>query len=600
MAAILHVFFRFCLIFMVYFSSAYAINARDLSEIFHPYTMSAQFYLDEADKSDELRSVNMRLLAAGRMLHDKQLTKALVVLQSIQTSTRVQDAILQVLWGKYHYMLGNPQETIRVLAKAQDIEQLDIYYQCEYHELLALAYEENHQYSEACLQRIKLDALLAEHQSQTSNRQHILQILQNMSKAELDTQYLEAAEGSEWKAWLEFTRIKQNPNSSESLMKWQKKYPKHPALSVLPRDHSQKPTLAPAPAKKARSFFSFFNFSREIEIEKINQIALLLPMTGQLAGPGEAIKDGFMDAYRKKNSSIPVRVYDTNQGGALHQYHQAIQDGASIVVGPLTKNDVQAVGSTFSSTPTLLLNDYSGSLSRYKYAIGFSPKDEAAQLADIMAQKSYKRVMMIAPSNPWGQEIAKTYVSEASRNRMTVVSTVYYTSNNSLSQMIRSGIGYSEYKEKTPNGREKVHGSRRQDIDAIFLVAYPSTARQVLPLLKYYYAGDIPTYAISAAYDAFYNPSQNKDLNSLYFIDIPWVFTHQLAHRAWPETWNTYSRLYALGYDSFGLTQEWATLQSLPESGISKQTGVLYVMSNGHIRRQLRLGQIYQGVAREQ
>jgi outer membrane PBP1 activator LpoA protein len=598
MAAILHVFLRFCLIFMMYFSSSYAMRATELSEIYHPYSMSAQFYLDEAEKSDELRSVNMKLLAAGKLLNDKQLGNAFNVLQSIQVLTRIQDATLQVLWGKYHYMLGNPKEAIRVLAKVQDINQTDIYYQCEYHELLALAYEANYQYSEAALQRIKLDALLAENKSQAANRKHIWQIMQKISKPEIDSQYLEASSGSEWKGWLEFTRVMQNPKSQVGIEQWQNNYPKHPANSVLP---SQAETPPPSPpAKKSRSFFSFFNFSREVEIKKITQIALLLPMSGQLAGPGEAIKDGFMDAYRKKNSNIAVRVYDTNQGGALRQYHQAIEDGASIVVGPLTKNDVQEVGSAFSSTPTLLLNDYSGSLSRYKYAIGFSPKDEAAQLADIMAQKAYKRVMMIVPSNSWGQEIAKVYVSEASKNRMSVVSTVYYSNNANLSQVIRSGLGYSEYKEKTQNGRDKVHGSRRQDIDAIFLVAYPSTARQVLPLLKYYYAGDIPTYAISAAYDAFYNPTQNKDLNGLYFTDIPWVFTHQLGHRAWPETWNTYSRLYALGYDSFSLTQEWATIQSRPESGMSKQTGVLYVMSNGHIQRRLRLGQIFQGVAREQ
>jgi outer membrane PBP1 activator LpoA protein len=95
------------------------------------------------------------------------------------------------------------------------------------------------------------------------------------------------------------------------------------------------------------------------------------------------------------------------------------------------------------------------------------------------------------------------------------------------------------------------------------------------------------------------NPSQDKDLDGLYFIDIPWVFSHQVGHRSWPEPWNTYSRLYALGYDSYSLTQEWSLLQSMPQSGLSKHTGVLYVQPNGHIRRELILGQIRQGVARE-
>ena len=218
----------------------------------------------------------------------------------------------------------------------------------------------------------------------------------------------------------------------------------------------------------------------------------------------------------------------------------------------------------------------------------------------MMSEKAHRRVMMIIPASPWGQDIAKAFMTQAKQEKMSVVQTIQYGENSNFSQLIRSGLGYSEYKTKGKNGRDQVHGSRRGDIDAIFMVAYPSKARQIIPLLKYYYAGDIPTFATSASYDAFFNPSQNKDLDGLYFTDIPWVFNHQLGHRAWPETWNTYSRLYALGYDSFTLTQQWSILQSMPQSGLSKHTGVLYAMPNGHVRRELILGQIRQGIAREE
>ena len=88
-------------------------------------------------------------------------------------------------------------------------------------------------------------------------------------------------------------------------------------------------------------------------------------------------------------------------------------------------------------------------------------------------------------------------------------------------------------------------------------------------------------------------------MDGLHFIDIPWVFNHQIGHRNWPEPWNTYSRLYALGYDSYAVLNQWQSLQSMPDSGLREQTGVLYAMPNGHIRRELTLGQIRQGVAQE-
>lgn len=587
MAAILHRFGQICLSFLVFLSifTSIAYANVELSAIYDPYTMSSDFYVREAQGSDELRGIDLKLLAAGRLLVEKKYEKARIVLQSFYAKTDRQSTIYQILWAKYYLIQGMTTESLQFLAKAQKLEETDLYYQCEYHELLALAYQAEHQYTQAALQRMKLDILLGEHRSQLINRRQLWQLLQKMSHEEVDTQFLEADEGSEWKAWLALSRIMRHPNAQEELAEWERLYPHHPALSIV---------------KKPRSFFSFFDFSKPVEMKNPHQIALLLPLSGQLSGPGEAIKTGFMQAYQEKNSRVNVRVYDTNQGGALSQYHRAIEEGAGIVVGPLTKPDVQAVGASFSSTPTLLLNDYSGSLSRYKMAVGFSPKDEALQLVYIMSQKSYRRILMITPDSAWGKEIASVFRNEAQKQGMRVVETIQYGQGQNMSHLIQSGLGYSEYKTQAKNGRSQIHGSCRQDIDAIFMLAYPSVARQIMPLLKYYYAGDIPIYSTSASYDAFYNPSQNKDLDGLHFVDIPWVFNHQLGHRPWPEAWNTYSRLYALGYDSFTLTQQWSILQSMPQSGLSKKTGIMYVMPNGHIRRELILGQIHHGVAREE
>ena len=47
------------------------------------------------------------------------------------------------------------------------------------------------------------------------------------------------------------------------------------------------------------------------------------------------------------------------------------------------------------------------------------------------------------------------------------------------------------------------------------------------------------------------------------------------------------------------LIQDWQSLQSMPQSGLSKKTGTLFIMPDGHIRRELTLGQIRNGVARE-
>lgn len=98
--------------------------------------------------------------------------------------------------------------------------------------------------------------------------------------------------------------------------------------------------------------------------------------------------------------------------------------------------------------------------------------------------------------------------------------------------------------------------SRRQDFDMIFLLAYPSKARQIMPALNYYYAGDIPVFATSSVYSGHANILKDKDLNGIIFCDLPWVFSHQMSVKNWPEQFNSYNRLYALGRESYALTTQ--------------------------------------------
>ena len=62
---------------------------------------------------------------------------------------------------------------------------------------------------------------------------------------------------------------------------------------------------------------------------------------------------------------------------------------------------------------------------------------------------------------------------------------------------------------------------RRGDIDFIFLIANPREGRQIKPTLAFYFAGDIPVYALPSIYDGQDNQSANQDLNGIVFTDAP-------------------------------------------------------------------------------
>ena len=92
---------------------------------------------------------------------------------------------------------------------------------------------------------------------------------------------------------------------------------------------------------------------------------------------------------------------------------------------------------------------------------------------------------------------------------------------------------------------------------------------------------------------------KDRDVDGLIFCDMPWVFTHQMGSRNWPEQFNSYNRLYALGMDSYALTTQLNHLLLFPAMGISDKSGVLYLNSSQQIARILAWGQFKQGLAQQ-
>lgn len=110
-------------------------------------------------------------------------------------------------------------------------------------------------------------------------------------------------------------------------------------------------------------------------------IALLLPVSGPLAKPAAAIRDGFFAAHYHRLNKLyqpVIRLYDTGAQPALviEVYRQAVADGADVVVGPLDRESVKALARESGlGVPTLALNygDDEGALAGNLFQFGLSP-----------------------------------------------------------------------------------------------------------------------------------------------------------------------------------------------------------------------------------
>lgn len=271
--------------------------------------------------------------------------------------------------------------------------------------------------------------------------------------------------------------------------------------------------------------------------------------------------------------------------------------------GLLSKTEVALVAAMEHPVPTLLLNDMETNLDTNAYRFGLSPSNEAKQVAIEANKHGHKRALIIYPAGSWGDEITNAFTLQWRNMGGTIADKFSYANNSDLNASIQGVLQITESQSREKQIKQllgqkiQVTPSRRQDFDMIFLLAYPSKARQIMPLLKYYFAGNVPVYATSTVYSGSTNAMKDKDLDGIIFCDMPWVFNHQMGSRNWPEQLNSYNRLYALGMDSFALASQLNQLLLFPAMGIHDKSGVLYLNRSQQVARVPTWGQFKGGVA---
>lgn len=367
-----------------------------------------------------------------------------------------------------------------------------------------------------------------------------------------------------------------------------------------------------------------------------DNIVLLLPLKGKYAATSKAVRNGFLAAYyhaRKKNSRISIKIVDTTNNDVGVLYQAAIAQGADVVVGPLIKNEVEELISVDSlPVPVIALNTLDDYTSNYRanfYQFGLLPQDEATQVADKMMVDNSDRVAIIYPDGVWGEKIVDAFKNEYENSGGDVVAALSYNSAAGLPEQMCYFLAQDPEKLCVPKKKKKKkdrnkdeeggedddepdssENMRRQDINAIFLVSNEKDARQIIPLLKFYYAGDLPVYSISTVYSGVRSPNLDRDLDGVTFCDMPWALkkpgslgsdlqmTRKQIISLWSDSYNSYSKLYALGVDAYMLATNMNRLLDSAQYGLSGASGRLYLDNFNHIYRQLRWARMRNGVPR--
>ena len=385
-------------------------------------------------------------------------------------------------------------------------------------------------------------------------------------------------------AWMKLAIIgKQNSVNTNELIKqliaWRQAYPNHPGNGLFPDNAA---------------------LTRLLNVSQPTHIALLLPLQGSQGTQGHAVRDGYLNAYyesvAKNNPQQTISFYDTSKTTNIASlYQQAITQGADMIIGPLTKDNVQQLAAQNNyPVPTIALNYTDiglGSLPTNFYQFGLSQKDEAAQLAQKAHKKGLSRAIIISSQDPWAQRITKPLIEQWQSQGGTVIDSFYYSSRSNFAEELAKLMHINPKEDRAQmaddNSKSILEQQRRQDFDVIFLVAQPQAGRAIVPLLKYYYADQIPIYSTSMIYSGSPSPQKDADLNGVTFCDLPWVLTKPSQSRT--------NRLYAVGRDARLISNELQRLILLPHFPIYAATGALTMNANQQIYRRVPWTQMHAG-----
>ncbi|MEO8385015.1 MAG: penicillin-binding protein activator [Betaproteobacteria bacterium] len=290
----------------------------------------------------------------------------------------------------------------------------------------------------------------------------------------------------------------------------------------------------------------------------IPHIALLVPLASKTLGKvADALKLGFLaGAQADGQNARAYRIYTSDDEGAslAVQYRKAVAEGASAIVGGLTRDGAHTMAREARLLPTLALNApliaNDAELPDRFFYISLSLDVEARLVARMAFAEGLRSLAMVVANSPLDKRVQETFEQEWMRQGGSITARISFGNDPNDANRVSSSM-------------ERLNERAATKTDAIFLAADPAAARFVRPYLP----TGMPVFATSHTVDPRAEAVANLDLESVRFLEMPWfVESDHPAVMAYPKPQLPmpieFERLYALGIDAWRLGQMVASIES--------------------------------------
>ncbi|MEO1888697.1 MAG: penicillin-binding protein activator [Cycloclasticus sp.] len=480
------------------------------------------------------------------------------------------------------------------LLMSLDESQLSHHQRIDLHTLSSSAFFQAGNLIESARERILLNTLLVQPDEKLNNQTKILDTLSLLSQQALD--FLRPTADDNMAGWIDLATI---------LKKQAVFDPRSPVMTDWKRQH-------PSHTANDKFFATIANQSR-IGFNAPNKVGVFLPTKGNFSQAANSIKKGITASSYAMASRWPINVkfYDTSSTPIETLYEQAINDGVNVIIGPLDKANTARIATINNlSIPVIALNKNGNHHSDNFYEFSLSPEEDVTQVLSLAWLKGHEKALILTPQSRSGERLARHFSTIWQQLGGEILGVQTYALKQAdysipikdLLQLDDSISRFTQLRQRL-NLSIKFEERRRHDADFIFLLAAPREGRLIKPQLRFHRAAKVPVYSTSKIYQGELNTVANRDLDSVFFCDMPWLIEPEnnadaglnSASELWPNARGIHRRLMAFGYDAHQLIPHLNRLKSSDFARLRGKTGILSINQNGLVSRQLSCGQFKRG-----
>jgi len=312
---------------------------------------------------------------------------------------------------------------------------------------------------------------------------------------------------------------------------------------------------------------------RGLHPEKMRHMAIILPTKSKDLGQfAKAVWEGFQAAQKNDPNPYPIKLYETdaNPVSTLNAYQSALEKGANLIVGPLSRSSLSLLAQRrLLAVPTVALNVVEeGKFPINLYQFGLPIAQEARVVARGAKNKGFTDAIVLKGTTALDARSSEAFISEWTQFHQSI--------KVALSIQDLAGI-----EQLTAN-----------PLPAHTMVFVAADFQNALPAIK-----EMPeswtVFGTSALNTDSPEVAQLNKNQKIYFVDVPDLVGKSTASdttspAAKPDA--VFARLYALGEDAcrFSILVMRDELR-FNRPLLNGETGKLSVTRNGNVERDLPL-----------